>query len=60
MQNYDKVIARTFLARVAGREHPRGVDINVFVIKVNILTLVYTNLRVSVLNLMLDNIRTNR
>ena len=60
MQNNDKVVAIRFLARVAGRLHRRSQDINVFLINVNLLKLVYTNLRVSVLNLMLDNTRTNR
>ena len=30
MQNYDKVVARRFLARVAGRKHRRSVGNNVF------------------------------
>ena len=29
MQNYDKVVARRFLARVAGRQHRRSLGINV-------------------------------
>ena len=30
MQNYDKVVARRFFARVAGRYHGLSVGINVF------------------------------
>ena len=55
MQNYDKVVARRSLALTSTeRRYQR------FLINVNLEKFVYTNLRVSVLNLMLDNTRTNR
>ena len=60
MQNYDKVLARRFLVHIVGRLHQWSVGIDVFLINVNLSKLVYTKLRVSVLNLMLDNKRTNR
>ena len=58
MQNYDKVVARRLFGRVVERLHRRSVGINVF-ISANLLKLIYTKLRVSVLNLMLDNTPTS-
>ena len=57
MHNYDKVVASSSLVRVAGRLHRGGVVIDVFFnINVNLFKLEYMELKVSVINLMLDNI----
>ena len=60
MQNYDKVVARNFLVRIAGRLHQPERRYRRFLINVNHLNLVYMKVSVSLLTLILDKNHTNR
>ena len=60
MQNNDKVVARRFLVRIAGRLHRPERRYRRFLINVNHLKLVFMKLRVYLLTLMVDNTHINR